>query len=146
MITAMHEESNPIVNKLDCTFQTINDYTVLNGNNSTGRPFDAIIKTFKDNGGIHVANLVGHEHVDMFGYTANGILNIAVECATTENGYSDSSRVKYTRTYDSFNVVSVDANIGIIKLIRIGNHLDHYLREKNVMCYDYINKRIISNQ
>ena len=42
-------------------------------------------------------------------------------------------------------IVTVDTILGIIKLVRIGDNVDHYLRSKRTLCYDYKNKRIIAS-
>lgn len=98
-----------------------------------------------DNGGVHIVNLCGHEHDDMFGYTANGVLNMVVECATTWAVWTGGKRIKGTKTYDCFNVFSVEKDTGIFKVVRIGDNVDHYLRAKNILSYDYVNKRILYN-
>ena len=144
VITAMHEVSKSIVDKIQCTFQTLDNYESAGGNVSAGS-FDTIIKTFKDNGGVHIVNLCGHEHDDMFGYTSNGVLNLVVECATTWNGWTGGKRIEGTKTYDCFNVFSVEKDTGIFKVVRIGDNSDHYLRAKNMLSYDYINKKVLYN-
>lgn len=144
VITAMHEVSKSIVDKIQCTFQTLDNYESAGGNVSAGA-FDSIIKTFKDNGGIHIVNLCGHEHDDMFGYTSNGVLNMVVECATTWNGWTGGKRIEGTKTYDCFNVFSVEKDTGIFKVVRIGDNADHYLRAKNMLSYDYVNKKVLYN-
>ena len=144
VITSMHEVSKPIVDKIQCTFQTLDNYESAGGNQSAGS-FDTIIKTFKDNGGVHIVNLCGHEHDDMFGYTSNGILNLVVECATTWNGWTGGKRIEGTKTYDCFNVFSVEKDTGIFKVVRIGDNSDHYLRAKNILSYDYANKKVLYN-
>lgn len=144
VITASHEISHPIVRKADVTFQTLTDFESAGGNRAR-RPFDEVIARFKDEGGIHVIHLAGHEHSDMFGQTERGVLNCAVECATSWNGWCDGKRVRGTKTYDCFNVVSVDANLHILKLVRIGDNADHYLRIKRTLCYDYLHQKVIFN-
>ena len=144
VITAMHEVSKTIVDKIQCTFQTLDNYESAGGNVSAGE-FDTIIKAFKDNGGVHIVNLCGHEHDDMFGYTSNGVLNLVVECATTWNNWTGGNRIKGTKTYDCFNVFSVEKDTGVFKVVRIGDNSDHYLRAKNVLSYDYINKKVLHN-
>lgn len=150
VITIMHEVSRRIVNKLDTGFQTLNNYESVGGNGGNAQgverisPFDAVIANFIQNGGIHVANLVGHEHTDMIGYTSTGVLNIAVESATDDIVWCDARRVEYTKTWDAFNVFTVNVNTGTFAIVRIGDNSDTYGRPRNVLCYDYINKRIIT--
>ncbi|MBO5221923.1 MAG: metallophosphoesterase [Clostridia bacterium] len=144
VITAAHEISHPIVKKANVTFQTLTDFESVGGNRAH-RFFDEIIADFKRAGGIHVVHLAGHEHSDMFGHTERSVLNIAVECATNWDGWCDGKRVRGTKTYDCFNTVSVDTNLHLLKIVRIGDNADHYLRIKRTLCYDYKNQRVIFN-
>lgn len=144
VITAMHETTSHIVESFGVTFHTADDYTSLYGELNT-MPFEEDIADFINNGGEHICNLCGHHHHDLFGLTRAGVLNTAVPSATDWDGWCDGKRIKGTRTYDCFNVVSVDMNLGHLKLIRIGDNCDHMLREKKVLCYDFRNRKVIAN-
>lgn len=144
VITAAHEPSGPIIKKVDVTFQTIDDFETLGGNRSSFS-FEETIAAFKAAGGIHVCHLAGHEHADMFGYTDRGVLNVVAACATDWYHWCDGVRLRGTRTYDCFNVVSIDPNLHHLKLVRVGNQVDHYLRIKRTLCFDYIAGKVISN-
>lgn len=141
VITAMHEPGGNIAFPLDTSFHTYNYdlYSVLGKH-----PIEDVISDFIKKGGVHIVNLVGHEHHDLCGYTLGGVLNIAVESGTPWDYWCDGVRVEGTKTYDSFNVVSVDVNAGVLKVVRIGNNTDPYMRTKEPLCYDYINKKIIA--
>ena len=145
VITCMHEMTNVITNKLDTTFQTIDNFEALGGNKWSISKFDKVIGDWIKAGGVHVANFAGHEHSDFIGYTDNGVLNVCVQSATDNIIWTDGKRVQGTRTWDCFNVVAVDVATNNLKLIRVGNNSDHYLREKKILSYDYINKKIISS-
>ncbi len=141
VITSTHEATNNIEYPLDTPFHSYNYdlYTPL------GKQFvEDVIVEFKKNGGVHIANLMGHEHHDVCGYTINGVLNIGVESGTPWEYWCDGVRVEGTKTYDAFNVIAVDTNAGVIKVIRIGNNTDPYMRTKDPLCYDYINKKMIA--
>ena len=144
VITAAHENTAPFVRFEQVSFQTVEPFFEIATDNVT-HAFEDVIVRFKDAGGIHICHLAGHMHHDMFGYTARGVLNIAVECATHWPFWCDGRRVRGTRTYDCFNVVSVDVNQNHLKLVRIGNNCDHYLRYKRALCYDYKNQTIIAD-
>ena len=144
IITASHEITNPIVEKQNVTFQTLDNFESLSGNRAR-HPYDEVIAEFKADGGIHVCHLAGHEHSDMFGYTQRGVLNVVIECATSWPFWCDGKRIRGSRTYDCFNLVSVDVNQNLLKLVRVGNNADHYLRTKRVLCYDYTEKKVIFN-
>ena len=144
VVTCMHEMTNVITNKLDTTFQTLDNFETLGGNKHSVSKFDKVIGDWKKAGGVHVANFAGHEHSDFIGYTDNGVLNICVQASTDDTIWTDGKRVKGTKTWDCFNIVSVDVATNNLKLVRVGNNSDHYLREKKVFSYDYSAKRILS--
>ena len=144
VVTCMHEMSKPIINKLDTTFQTIDNFEALGGNKYSISKFDKVIGDWIKQGGVHVGNFAGHEHSDFIGYTENNVLNVCVQAATDDTIWTDGKRIQGTRTWDCFNVVAVETSTGTLKIIRIGNNSDHYLREKKILSYDYINKRIIT--
>jgi hypothetical protein len=104
-----------------------------------------VLRDYIADGGNFICNFCGREHHDLFGYTTGGVLNVAVECATDWAGWCDGKRVRGTRTYDCFNVVSIDTDLGILKLIRIGNNADYYLRQKHLLCYDYSKRMVVFN-
>ncbi len=144
VVTAMHETTAHVNDTYGVTFHTAEDYIGLNGKVEIG-PFEEEIVEFIRGGGVHICNLAGHHHHDLFGLTDAGVLNVAVPCGTDWAGWCDGKRVKGTRTYDCFNYVSIDPNLGHIKLVRIGDNLDHFLRLKRSLCFDYVNHKVISN-
>ena len=82
---------------------------------------------------------------DLFGLTDAGVLNSAVPCATDWEGWCDRIRRKGTRTYDCFNVVSIDTNLGLLRVARVGNNRDNFFRSQRALCFDYIHKKVIFN-
>jgi hypothetical protein len=155
VITAMHERTNYIKDNLGVKYGTIDDYTAVNELFELRREtlsfdhrnrvtFEDIIAEFIKNGGTYVCNLAGHEHVDEFGITDMGILNVVVAIGTRWDGLGDMKRVDNTKSMDCFNVVAVDTDLGLLKIIRVGANVDHYLRKKTALCFDYINKKVIS--
>lgn len=147
VITAMHESSE--ISDLGSTFFPIKS-DEEHYNSTFGMrerycgPYEKKIKEFKESGGVHVINLVGHEHHDRFGKNKNEILTMLVDTAAPSPTWSDvsSRELKY---YDNFNVCGVDVNAGIIKFIKIGATTNYNLRPRNVLTYDYINDKIIAN-
>lgn len=144
VITAMHEPSGHVNDTYGVTFHTNNDYVSICGKDIT-HPIEAVIADFIADGGCHICNLAGHVHHDLFGLTDAGVLNITVPCGTDWNGWTDGKRVRGIRTYDCFNVVSIDANLGILKIARIGNNIDNFFRSQRALCFDYVNRKVIYN-
>ena len=143
VITASHETTAHVHDSFGVSFHTANDYEGLNGRQPTFEIEQEIVR-FKELGGIHVCHLAGHHHHDLFGLTDAGVLNVAVPCATNWHHWCDGKRVKGTRTYDCFNVVAVDANLHHLKIVRIGDNCDHFLRPKHALCFDFKNNKVIS--
>jgi len=142
VITASHTQTEYIEKKLDVTFCSITDFESIE--NYRQKIFlEELLVDFKKAGGIHVVHLSGHRHHDVLGCTQNGIFNIAIECATSWNGYTDAKRIRGSKTFDCFNVVSVDPITHVLKLIRVGNNADCYLRVKHTLCYDYVDNKIV---
>ena len=144
VITAAHQPTGEINDTYGVTFHTMNDYISICGREKTSFFEEEIVK-FIQSGGHFICHLAGHLHHDMFGLTDAGVLNVTVPCATSWPNWCDGKRVKGTRTYDCFNAVCVDVNLGLLKIVRIGDGVDHYLRSRRVLCFDYINKKVISN-
>lgn len=156
VITAQHETMSDVVDFLPVKYNSIDDYMPVWNVYEKKRTewaydqrnrllFEDILVEFINMGGHFVCNLAGHDHIDEFGYTKAGILNIVVQNGTTWDALGDMKRVKGTRSEDCFNVVAVDTELGLIKIIRIGANTDHYMRRKTALCYDYINKKVIAD-
>lgn len=140
VLTAMHQPSGHITEKIDTAFHTPTDFEP-----DPETPFDAILGEFIRSGGIHICNLAGHTHSDRFGFTQNGVLNVVVECACDWAGWCDSLRPRGSRAYDCFNVTSIDTDLSLLKLVRIGDQVDYALRTKRALCWDYRNRKLISS-
>ena len=144
VITAMHEPTGEVNDTFGVTFHTKNDYQSVAGKHRQV-PFEPIIADFINQGGCYICNLAGHDHHDSFGMTDAGVLNTVVPSATNWDGWCDGKRIRGTRTYDCFNAVSIDANLGLLKIARIGCNTDNFFRSQRALCYDYINKKVIYN-
>ncbi len=146
VLTAMHELTAEITDPVPVNFHSLQEMETPDGPVEIMRmsPFENILADFVNSGGKYICNLAGHFHHDMFGYTEKGLLNVVVECATDWAGHTDGRRPRGTKCYDCFNVVSVDVNVGLLKIVRIGNPADMFLRSKKVLCYDYIHRKVIS--
>ncbi len=81
--------------------------------------------------------------MDSFGYTNAGVLNVVVQNGTDWDMLGDALRVKGTQSYDCFNVVGVDTDLHLLKIIRVGCNTDHFMRQKNVLCFDYAKWEIV---
>lgn len=155
VITAQHETMSYVTNPVPSKYNTNDDYLstwevdkIANAASfdAPGRQlYEDVIVDFINDGGHFVCNLAGHYHVDKIGYTDAGVLNVIVQNGTTWDDLCDMKRVPGTKSEDCFNVVSVDVDLGLLKVVRVGANVDHYLRKKTAFCYDYINKKMVSD-
>lgn len=155
VITAQHEPTDYINDSYGSRFHTRDDYTGAFKNSELRRQapcydnrgrvlYEEIIGEFIDKGGVYVCNLAGHDHVDQFGRTDRGVLNVTVQNAKCCNLLGDTRRVAGTKSEDCFNVFSVDTVTGVFKIVRVGANVDRYLRSRTALCFDYVNGRIIT--
>lgn len=154
VVTAMHEPTGYIRQPYPTTFHTADDHQAVFDAYELERTefdfdhrgrvlFEDVIAHFIKKGGNYVCNLCGHSHHDEFGPTEAGVLNVVVANGTDWDVLSDSRRVKGTRSYDCFNVVAVDTELCLLKLVRIGDNVDHFMRKKTALCFDYRSKQLI---
>ena len=56
----------------------------------------------------------------------------------------DTARITGEENATAFNFVTINTTDKWIKIVRIGAEVDGQMRGKHVFCYDYNNKRIVS--
>ena len=147
VVVCEHQQPTKVFKSIGSNFETL-DYDYVNL--TTGyRHQDRLsaVNTFIGNGGVFITWLSGDSHYDKFGVHegSNGKqLSLVFENAQCSDYWNDSQRVRGQKSQDSFNFVSIDTYSKIIKVIRIGNNTDRYLRPKNTICYNYATHTIIS--
>lgn len=105
--------------------------------------FGNIIDAFINRNGKFVVWLSGHVHCDMLYYPDN-YPNILV-CANTMAGQGNGTDREDRQVNGvAANYVAIDTQNGLFKLVRLGLTTNKYLTPKNYICYDYINKKIVS--
>jgi len=104
-------------------------------------PVDAFI----DAGGEVICMLSGHNHRDHIGYLTNypNVLCITADKASVARTI-DTARITGEENATAFNIITFNTTDKLIKIVRIGAEVDGQMRGKHVFCYDYANKRIIS--
>lgn len=128
------------------TFESLYDSTM---NAYLNAEASAAVEDFIQGGGIFVTWLFGHEHKDHFGYLENYPNQFAIAVDKPVPGASwerDGIRPSTTgRERDAFDIISVDTTLGILTIKRIGCNYDKFLRQKNYLAFDYVNKKIVGN-
>ena len=108
-------------------------------------PLADIVQAWVDEGGKFVAWLCGHCHADLFFYPERypGLLCVAVDQAGNlrGNNLTDREGDPYFRTCANF--YGIDTQHGLIKVVRMGLPMDRLMIRKDVLCYDYVKKKVI---
>lgn len=111
------------------------------GGKGTVNNMGEIIKYYMEHGGHFVAWLCGHTHKSGLFYSDKfpDILNICIDKAgeTRENWYVDRAQGSLTANY-------LGINHSYIKIARLGIKNNVLFQPMNYLCYDYINKKVIS--
>ena len=150
VITVTHTPITTNVNDVGTGFFTLDDWVLSDTYSGSMVDIRAAINTFISNGGVHLIHLCGHIHSDQFGkLTTDNILQFRTQMAGAGTSksplWTDTNRVVGTKTYDCFNVVQIDRNLGMIKIVRIGCNTSDALQPRTTLCWDYINSRLVAN-
>lgn len=108
-----------------------------------------IVQSFIDNGGEFICWLCGHEHRDntFLSATYPKQLILGVEMAThytTQIG-QPSVHIDKTKSQDCFNLISFNTKEKLIRVYRVGNDNDLYMRKKTSMCINYKTLDVLYN-
>lgn len=157
VITAQHEPTGYLHNTYSSIFHTLDDYvskqrlyelkrTTYDFDHRGRVLYEDVIAEFISYGGQYICNLAGHDHVDQFGLTDKGILNIAIQNATSWDLLGDTVRTAGEKSEDCFNIMSIDTDKGLFTLVRVGANTDKHGRVRNRMVFDYLNKKLLSEE
>lgn len=97
------------------------------------------VNAFQLAGGIFACYITGHFHRDMV-YRVTDYpdqLVFAVDSGGKPSDIRDFTKVSGSKTYDSFQIVSIDTYSKLVKLIKIGCDVDFYMRKKSTLCVSY---------
>lgn len=105
------------------------------------------VNTFVKNGGKFICWLSGHTHLDNIGLLNNKyqeddppLVGFVCACASHQSGqvaYCDSARISNTLSQQAFDLLTIDTYSKKIRVARIGDNLDCYMRVRNFMTIDY---------
>lgn len=131
--------------KVSCNFSIL-DKNV--GTDVLPLAYLAAIDDFKGGGGKFVCHIAGHTHWDIIvrstTYPDQICIVIDALSRAQANMYSDTQRTDGTKSQDLANLVAFDTASGVVKIMRIGANMDHYLREKNCITINYTTGEIIT--
>lgn len=125
------------------------DYPSFSGNYSDSPELylDAV-DVFIDKGGEFITWMSGDSHFDFTGTLKNYPRQFSI---TFENGgrnsyWNDSDRAVGMKSQDSFNIVTFDTYSKLVKVVRVGNTFDRFLRSKKYFTYDYVHRVLVANE
>lgn len=132
--------------KFDTGFQNIyrpNDGTGKKGGYANG--LTDYVSAFINNGGKFICHIVGHLHTDDCGVIDGNQIFIGVQSAdfrkTDGDGCGD--KILFDKSQDAFNIVSVDTENKLIRVMRVGNEYDKALRHIGNMVINYDTKELV---
>ena len=107
-----------------------------------------VIDDFIKSGGNFVCWLAGHTHDD-FVMTATGYESqfMIVTASANNTKHSDGlvTSDMSDDMFDCFNLIGVDTAHKLLKMKRIGWNKDASMKERNSLCYDYKNHKLIAS-
>ena len=109
-------------------------------------PLADIIQSWVKDGGKFVAWISGHCHSDLMFYSEKypDLLCVAVDQAGNLRGNGLADRPAGAESRFCANYYSIDTQNGLFKIVRLGGlKMDRFLVEKDVLCYDYLNRKVI---
>lgn len=128
----------------DCPFTSVIDATVFIQYSAA---LISAVDEFIHQGGKFVTYLVGHSHKDYSGFiTSTNGKQLFVGIATASYGSSakDSVRTINQKSQDCFDIIGIDTNLTILKILRIGCDTDLTLRQKETLAINYSECSIIN--
>ena len=109
--------------------------------------YTAAVADFQNGGGNFVCWLHGHVHCAMFAkVTGKNQINIGVGNAGGQEFAWTYAQARHqgTRSADDFNVIAVDVDSSILRIVKVGVDYNRAMMHKDVICYDYANGVILS--
>ena len=108
-------------------------------------PLADVVQAWVDKGVKFVVWLTGHCHRDMLYYPAKfpGLLCLTIDEAGNLPGNSVTDRGEDFESRFCANYYGIDTQNGLFKIVRLGLSLTRYMVQKDVLCYDYINRKVI---
>jgi hypothetical protein len=132
----------------DSNFSSYNgDGIAENTNSYANQPDNWLdpVADFMDAGGEFICMLAGHDHDVHMGYLT---LYPDIFCYVSDKGSvartSGAARISGENNANTVNIVTVNATEKLFKIVKIGAEVDGKMRGRHVFCYDYANKRIVS--
>ena len=96
------------------------------------------VNAFQEAGGVFVAYLIGHYHLDMVNVVKDYPKQLVL--SVSSGGIQvmrDTTKVRGCRSNDDFQIVSINTYDKTVRLIKVGADRDYYSRKKGTACFGY---------
>ena len=96
------------------------------------------VDTFQTNGGNFIGYITGHYHRDMINVVSSYPKQLVF--AVSSGGYTvtrDFKKEEGCKSYDDFQIVSINTEDKTVRLIKVGADIDYYMRKKDTVCVGY---------
>ena len=96
------------------------------------------VNAFQEDGGVFVAYLIGHYHLDMVNVVKDYPKQLVL--SVSSGGIQvmrDTTKVRGCRSNDDFQIVSINTYDKTVRLIKVGADRDYYSRKKGTACFGY---------
>lgn len=125
-------------------------YSAMDGHKIAEGALTAV-DTFITNGGVFIAWITGHTHMDNVLTNTRYPGQFMFSTATAFQGAAvDGERPSFDTgkgvLYDCFNFMGVDTTNHFLKWWRIGYGVDVGMKKRSVFCYDYANRTIVTDR
>ena len=131
--------------KIPCNFSTIDKGV---GTDVLPTAYLLAIQNYIDDGGKFICHIAGHTHWDVVvrsqDYPRQICIVVDALSRAQGNNYSDTQRTNGDKSQDLANVVAFDTSSGVVKVMRVGADVDHYLRQKHCLTIDYATGNIVA--
>lgn len=135
--------------KINCGYSTRYNITGSGLYSMNGYAYHMIeaVQSFIDNEGSFVGYLSGHFHSDFIAKVEDYPNQLIYSIGATKAGeMRDFNHVAGTRMQDEFQIVSINTDLNIIKLFKVGANWDAYGQKRDSICIRYITGEIIGEE
>ncbi len=109
------------------------------------------VQDFIDAGGTFIGWFVGHTHLDIIGKVDDypDQIVFSVDTARCYNSYNstnaDYNSIRGTKNEDGFAVISINVDLHIVKIFKVGRNFDVNGVHKDSFCINYLTGEILSD-
>ena len=144
VVAASHYAPGVLV-PFDCSFSSLKDSSWTETLNEEAA---IAVDNYMNMGGKFACWLCGHIHRDYLSVIQNHENQICVNitCNTSDSLQTrscDSARIKDTISQYAIDLIGIDPYNNLIRIARFGDNLDYWMRERNSISINYMNKKII---